>query len=420
MKVLVLGAGVIGTTTACFLAQKGHEVTVVDRCRDVAQETSFANGGIIHISLVEPWNAPGTALNFWRWIGREDAPALLRPGALPGLLGWGLGFLRNSSRARHARHTRINLRLALYSAKVLRDLRAATGIQYDQSTLGLLKVFRDRAALDHAVETARVLERHGVEHKVLDADEAVGLEPALAAVADRLVGGVHFPDDETGDAQKFTRAVADLAEREGAAFAHGTTIERIEADGDRVAGVVTDAGRMTADAYVLALANDSPKLARGLGIRLPIYPVKGYSLTAGLDGWNDAPRVPVVDESLKVGVVPLGDRLRMAGSAEFTGEDRALNERRAGYIWDGATRVYPAIAHHVERNAARAWTGLRPMTPDGPPILGATRYANLFLNTGHGHLGWTMACGSARVVADLVSGTAPEIDLDGLTAARFR
>jgi len=420
MKVLVLGAGVIGTTTAYFLAKEGHEVTVVDRATDVAQGTSFANGGIIHISLVDPWNAPGTAFKFWKWIGREDSPALLRPGAIPGMLGWGLAFLRNSSRSRHAHHTLINLRLALYSARVLKTVRAEAGLDYDHGERGLMKVFRDRESLDHATALARFLEPHGVRHRALSVGEVVALEPALGSVAGELAGGVHFPDDESGDARRFTRAIADRAEAMGVDFRFGARIERLDVKNGAIAGVATPDGRIEADAYVLALGTDSPRFGRELGIRLPIYPVKGYSLTAPLDGWNDAPATPVVDETLKVAAVPLGDRLRLAGNAEFAGHDLALDERRAGNIWNGAVRMYPALARHVERAKAEPWTGLRPMTPDGPPILGATKYPNLFLNTGHGHLGWTMAAGSARVVADIVSGREPEIDLDGLLAARFQ
>lgn len=420
MKVLVLGAGVIGTTTAWFLARHGHEVSVLERSADVAQGTSFANGGIIHISLVDPWNAPGIAFKFWRWIGREDSPLLLRPSALPGMLGWGLAFLRNSSRTRHERHTLINLRLALYSAQALKDVRAEAGLEYDQSQRGFTKVFRERKALEEAVALARFLEPHGVRHRTLSVDEVVGLEPALESIAGELVGGVHFPDDETGDARRFTRAIADRAEDLGVDFRFETRIERLEAANGRIKGVLTDKGRIEADAYVLALATESTRFGRDLGIRLPICPVKGYSLTVPVDGWNDAPRAPLIDETVKTAVVPLGDRLRLAGNAEFAGHDLAIDERRAANIWDGATRIYPALARHVERAKAEPWAGLRPMTPDGPPILGPTEYANLFLNTGHGHLGWTMAAGSARVVADIVSGHEPEIDLDGLTAARFQ
>ena len=419
MKVLVLGAGVIGTTTAYFLARDGHEVTLVDRRPDVAQETSFANGGIIHISLVDPWNAPGVALKLLRWLGREDSPLLLRPGALPGMLGWGLAFLRNSTAARHRRHTLVNLRLALYSAKVLRQLRAETDLAYDHAEQGLTKLFRDPQELEHAVAFSRLLEPHGVAHRVLDRAEILALEPALEAGGKGIVGAVLFPDDETGDARMFTRAVADLAEAAGAELRLGTSVEAIEAAGDRITGVRTGAGRLSADAYVLALGSYSPLLARPLGLRLPIYPVKGYSLTAPLDGWNAAPRLPIVDEALKVGLIPLGDRLRIAGSAEFGGYDSTPQARRADYVWRNAVQVYPELARHVDRAAIQPWAGLRPMTADGPPILGATRFANLFLNTGHGHLGWTMACGSARAVADVVSGRSPEIDLDGLTAARF-
>jgi D-amino-acid dehydrogenase len=258
-----------------------------------------------------------------------------------------------------------------------------------------------------------------VAHRVLDRDEILTMEPALEAGGKEIVGAVLFPDDETGDARMFTRAVADLAEDAGVAFRLNTSIEAIESAGDRITGVRTSAGRLSADAYLLALGSYSPILARPLGLRLPVYPVKGYSLTAPLDGWNGAPRLPLVDEALKVGLIPLGNRLRIAGSAELAGYDLTPQARRADYVWRNAVQVYPDLARYVDRASIQPWAGLRPVTSDGPPILGPTRFGNLFLNTGHGHLGWTMACGSARAVADVIAGRAPEIDLQGLTAARF-
>jgi len=420
MRVLVLGGGVIGVTTAWFLARDGHEVSLIEREQGVALGTSYANGAMIHTSLVEPWNEPGIAFKLLKWIGRDDAPAVLRPAAVPGMLGWGLAFLRNATATRHRRHTLVNLRLALLSAKTLKEVRRETGIEHDQRERGILKILREPAALDAGIAHAKMLAGEGdLPFRVLDRAAVFALEPALAEGGDTIQGGILFPEDESGDCHLFTRRLAEAFERAGGRLQLGSTLERIEADGDRISGVIADGTRLEADAYVLAAGWNSPALARGLGLRLPVNPVKGYSITAPRGGWNEAPQIAVVDESLKVGVVPLGDRLRLAGSAEFTGADLTLNRRRSDYIWRTALKVYPALGRHVDQQAMERWTGLRPMTPDGPPILGPTRYRNLLLNTGHGHLGWTFACGSAQVIAALVAGRTAPIALDGLTLDRF-
>jgi D-amino-acid dehydrogenase len=420
MRVLVLGGGVIGVTTAWFLARDGHEVNLVERERGVALGTSYANGAMIHTSLVDPWNEPGIALKLLRWIGRDDAPAVLRPKAIPGMLGWGLAFLRNATAERHRRHTLINLRLALLSAEALKEVRRETGIEHDQREHGILKVLREPAALDAGAAHATMLAGEGeVPFRVLDRAAVLALEPALAEGGDGIHGGILFPEDESGDCHLFTRRLADAFERAGGTLRLGSTVERIEGEGGRITGLIADGTRLEADAYVLAAGWSSPALGRRLGLRLPVQPVKGYSITAPRGGWNEAPQIAVVDETLKIGIVPLGERLRLAGSAEFTGADLSLNRRRSDYIWQTALKVYPALARHADPSAVERWTGLRPMTPDGPPILGPTRYRNLFLNTGHGHLGWTFACGSAQVIAALVAGQKPPITLDGLTLDRF-
>ena len=404
MRIVVLGGGVIGVTTAWFLARDGHEVTLIEREQGVALGTSYANGAMIHTSLVDPWNEPGIAFKLLKWLGREDAPAVLRPSAVPGTLGWGLAFLRNATAARHRRHTLVNLRLALLSARTLKEVRREAGIEHDQRERGILKVLRAQDELDAAVEHARMLAGAGdLPFRVLDRAGVFALEPALAEGGEGICGGIHFPDDESGDCHLFTRKLAEAFEQAGGRLMLGSTVDRVEAEGDRVTGAVVDGVRIDADRYVLAAGWRSPALARDLGLRLPVNPVKGYSITANRGGWNDAPQIAVVDEAFKIGVVPLGDRLRLAGSAEFTGADLTLNRRRSDYIWRSAAQVYPAMARHVDLEAAERWTGLRPMTPDGPPIFGPTRYRNLLLNIGHGHLGWTFACGSAQVIAALVA-----------------
>jgi D-amino-acid dehydrogenase len=392
----------------------------VEREPGVALGTSYANAAMIHTSLVDPWNEPGIALKLLRWIGRDDAPAVLRPAAIPGMLGWGLAFLRHSSAARHRRHTLVNLRLALLSTRTLKEVRRETGIEHDQRERGILKILREPAALDASIAHAEMLAGEGeVPFRVLDRAAVLALEPALAEGGEGIHGGILFPEDESGDCHLFTRRLAQALEREGGRLHLGSAVERIEAEGDRISGVIADGVRLEADAYVLAAGWSSPALGRGLGLRLPVNPVKGYSVTAPTGGWNEAPQIAVVDETLKIGIAPLGDRLRLAGSAEFTGADLSLNRRRSEYIWRTALAVYPALGRHVDLAAAERWTGLRPMTPDGPPILGPTRYRNLLLNTGHGHLGWTFACGSALLIAALVAGRTPPIALDGLRLDRF-
>lgn len=420
MRVLVLGGGVIGVTTAWFLARDGHEVSVVEREAGVALGTSYANGSMIHSCLVDPWNEPGIGLKLLKWLGRDNAPAVLRLAAVPGMLGWGLAFLRNSTADRHRDHTLINLRLALLSARLLKEVRGETGIEHDHRERGILKVLRNQAALDASARHAAWLAEQGaVRFQVLDRAAVMALEPALVEGGEGVQGGVVFPDDESGDCHLFTKRLAQALERKGATLRLRTEIERIEAQGDRITGVVTKDGRIEADAYVLATGWGSPALGQGLGLRLPINPVKGYSITVGRGGWNDSPQIAMVDETLKVGIVPLGDRLRLAGSAEFAGPDLTLDRRRSDYIWQTALKVYPALARHVDPAKMERWTGLRPMTPDGPPILGRSRYRNLFLNAGHGHLGWTFACGSAQIVAAEIAGKTPPIALDGLTIERF-
>ena len=420
MKIVVLGAGVIGVTSAYMLARAGHEVTVVDRQHEPAAETSHANGGLIHVSLVEPWNVPGIAKKALHWLGREDSPAMIRPSALPGLARWGLSFLRNSSSERHRRHTLVNLKLAIHSAAVLKQVRVETGLAYDHAERGLLRIYRDPTAMAQARAFAAVVEPYGIAHRVLDVPQLLDVEPALEPIREQLVGAIWFPDDESGDAGLFTRELAKVAERDhGVQFRFNESVEALRSEGDQVRSVRTGGGDLEPEAVVLALGSYSPQIAGTVGLKLPIYPVKGYSLTVPLDGWNAAPRTPISDESVKIGAVPLGQRLRLAGSAEFGGYDRTPRARRARYIWNSALKVYPALARRADPEAIEPWAGLRPMTPDGPPIIGRTRYRNLFLNTGHGHLGWTMACGSADVLAAVMDGRTPPVALDGLTFERY-
>lgn len=416
MHVIVIGAGVIGTTTAYYLARHGIEVKVVDRQPDVGLETSFANGGIIHPSMTDPWAAPGVPVMLLKSLGREGAPFLFRARALPGALGWGIRFLRNCTAERWRESAELLLRIAVYSRDALDALTEETGIDYDRGLVGTLKVFRDDLSMQAARRNTDLLGRFGLESRALDTAGCLELEPALIPIADQITGGVYYPGDRVGDAYKFTKAVAGLCVDLGVQFEFARTVTGLAAQESRISGLETDKGTMTADAYVLAMGSYSAALARGVGIRLPIYPVKGYSLTVSAAGWNQAPVAPVVDDGRKIAVTPLGDRLRVAGTVEFTGFDTSVNRNRTDALRLALKQLYPEFTMPDETGD---WSGLRPLTPDDRPILGHTPYRNLFMNTGHGHLGWTLACGSGRLVAELIAGQEPELSLAGFELSRY-
>jgi len=417
VKVLVLGAGVIGATTAYHLAEAGHQVVVLDRQSGAGLETSFANGGQISPCHAEPWANPGVLPKILKWLGREDAPLLFRWNRYdPALWAWGLRFLANCTSARAALNTERTLRVALYSRDCLRDLRQRLGLEYDQRTQGILHVYRSVREFEQGCRAAQLMNRFGLDRQIQDRDQCVAVEPALGAVRQHLAGGILTPGDESGDAHKFTRAMADHAARLGAEFRYGVTVNRLLTDGDRVLGAATDQGQVLADAVVLALGSWSPILSHPAGIRLPIVPAKGYSITLAADG-PAAPSISVTDDEHKMVYSRLGDRLRAAGTAEMAGHDPSLNERRWRLIVDRARALFPGAGDfdHVE-----PWAGLRPVTPDSVPLIGRTRLRGLWLNTGHGTLGWTMACGSARLLTALMADQSPDIDPSGLGLERFK
>ena len=416
MRVLVLGSGVIGVTTAHYLAQAGHEVTVVDRQREPALETSFANAGEISPGYSAPWAAPGLPIKAIKWLFMQHRPLVIWPVLDPALWLWGLRLLRNCTEARYDINKNRMLRLAEYSRACLEALRADTGIRYDERMQGTLQLFRTDAQVEGAAADIAILEHFGVRYEVLDRAGCVRVEPALARVQRKIAGGLRLPGDETGDCFKFTQGLARLAAQAGVTFCQGVNIRAVRAEGDRVTGVATDAGDLDADAYVVALGSYSPLLLRPLRIAVPVYPVKGYSLTVPITDAAKAPESTVMDETYKVAVTRLGDRIRVGGTAELKGYNLTLREARRDTLDHVVTDLFPG-GGDVSR--ATFWTGLRPMTPDGPPLIGPTRYSNLYLNTGHGTLGWTMAAGSGRVLADLISGRKPEVDLEGLTLARY-
>ncbi|MCX7171669.1 MAG: D-amino acid dehydrogenase [Proteobacteria bacterium] len=407
MRLIVLGAGVVGVTSAWYLAEAGHEVTVIDRQPTAAQETSFANGGQISVSHAEPWANPAAPLKVLEWLGREDAPLLWRWRADLQQWLWGLRFLRECTPGRTRANIAAILRLALYSRASLQALRQASGIAYDHLERGILHLYFDEREFAHAIRQAALMREFGCERIVKSAAECHLLEPALIHGKLRLVGGTFTAGDESGDACKFTQALAALGARRGIDFRYEQPIEGLQQQGGRITGVRLQGGEiLSADGYVVALGSYTPMLLRPLGIRLALVPGKGYSATLPLDAESIAPTVSLIDDQHKLVFSRLGERLRVAGTAEFAGHDTALNDVRCQALLERAMSLFP---HAGDRTRVEFWAGLRPVTPGNVPLIGATRFANLYLNTGHGTLGWTMACGSGRLLADLVSGRMPEI-----------
>ncbi len=416
MRVLVLGAGVVGTAAAYYLSDAGHEVTVVERGAGAGLETSFANGGIVGAFTARPWAHPEVPRMLVKWFGREDAPYIFRLRPDLAQWSWAIRFLRQCTRARFAETQEISLRLAQYSFACLKEVRARRSIDYDQRAEGVLHLFTTREALDTAAhhETSHPDKRFHAE--VLDIGETVAREPALEQSRERYAGALYFPNDESGDAHKFTVALAKLAEAQGVRFRFGERVIRLHREGDRVTGVETSGGLLEADAVVMSLGSYSPLFLRSLGIRVPIYPLKGYSVTIPTAGYNGAPTHGIHEGARRLVMSRLGDRLRCAGTAELDGYNSTIRPKRSQATLDAAMELFPNCG---DASQAERWIGFRPMTPDCVPILGRTRLRNLYMDTGHGSTGWTYACGSGRIVADIVSGREPEIDLAGLTVDRF-
>lgn len=411
MRVLVLGAGVVGTASAWYLARAGHQVTVIDRQPVAGNETSFANGGQISVSHAEPWANPHVLVRLRKWLGREDAPLLWRWRADPAQLAWGLRFLGECLPGSTRRNMEAIVAMALYSRGCLQRLRQELGLQYDHLERGILHIYTDREEFSVAMEAAQVMRHLGLDRLTVDTEKCLKIEPALAGARELLVGGDYTRSDESGDAHKFTQALAEQARAIGVDFRFGMDIERIASGGSKIAAVVArgneGAELLTADAYVVALGSYSPLLMKPLGITLPVYPAKGYSATLTLAEGSVAPMVSVTDDECKLVFSRLGNRLRVAGTAEFNGYNLDLNPVRCQALITRTRQLFPELKTVGE---PEFWCGLRPATPSNVPIIGRTRYSNLWLNTGHGTLGWTMACGSGAALAELVRGTLPEPD----------
>ena len=415
MRVIVLGSGVVGVTSAYYLARAGHEVTVVDRAAGPALETSFANAGQISPGYAAPWAAPGVPLKAVKWMFQKHAPLAIRLDGTSFQLSWMWQMLRNCTAERYAVNKGRMVRLAEYSRDCLQALRADTGIEYEGRTGGTLQLFRTQQQLDGAQKDIAVLRDANVAYELLGPGELARAEPALAAVSHKLTGGLRLPGDETGDCQLFTTRLAALAGELGVKFRYNTAIDALEVAGGKIAGVRCGNETLHADTYVVAFGAYSTQFLADI-VKIPVYPLKGYSITAPIVNAAAAPVSTVLDETYKIAITRFDNRIRVGGMAEIVGFDRKLRHARRETLEMCVNDLFPGGGDTAN---ATFWTGLRPMTPDGTPIVGRTPAANLFLNTGHGTLGWTMSCGSGQLLADLISGRRPAIQADDLSVHRY-
>lgn len=407
MRVVVLGAGLLGVTSAYYLAKEGHEVVVIDRRPEPAQETSFANAGLVTPGHASSWASPRAPMILLKSLWRNDTSLRYRLRLDPRMWLWSLQFLRNCTTARNRAATKTKIKLCLYSQAETLRVGQEEGLAWDRTAKGAIYLYSDPAAFRAGKESMRFLADQGIVVNVLDPDQLVALEPALARTKDKLAGGMHTPGDESGDARKFALGLADRAKALGVTFRLGEAITRIEMQGKRVTGIVTDKGQVKGDQYVMALGSYAPLLSRTVGFNLPIFPVKGYSVTLPIADPAEAPTIGGVHEEHLVAFSRLGDRLRLTATADFAGYDTEFEPSNFGHMLRVARELFPKAALYDRPDY---WACLRPMTPDGPPIMGPSPVSNLWLNAGHGHMGWTMACGSSRILVDQMLGRKPEID----------
>lgn len=416
MKIIVLGAGVVGLTSAWYLAQSGHQVTVIDRQAQSGEETSFANAGQISYGYSSPWAAPGIPLKALKWLAQKHSPLVIKPGMSPELYLWTMQMLNNCTEKNYKINKSRMLSVANYSRQCLLSLREKYQISYEGRQQGTLQVFRHQSQVDSIEKDMRLLAQSGTRCNLLNVDACVEKEPGLAIVKDKLVAGLHLPDDETGDCYQFCQQLTDMAKAAGVVFKFNVDVKRLLTENEKIIAVDSSIGTLSADAYVVALGCYSAQLLKPLGINLPVYPVKGYSLTIPMQNADFSPVSTVMDESYKVALTRFDDRIRVAGTAELSGFNLDLSAKRKATIAMVAEDLFPRGG---DMTKAEFWTGLRPMTPDGTPIIGKTKVSNLYTNTGHGTLGWTMACGSGKLLADIVSGCKPDINIDGLDSFRY-
>lgn len=417
MKVLILGSGVLGITSAWYLAKAGYEVTVLDRQPGPGLETSFGNAGMISPGYSAPWAAPGVPLKAIKWLMSEHAPLAIRPTSDPQQYRWMMQMLSNCTQGRYAVNKERMMRLAEYSRDCLIQLRADSGLDYEHRELGTLQLFRTQKQLDAAANDIAVLQRCGVPYQLLDRAGCIQHEPGLAPSSDKFVGGLRLPNDETGDCYMFTTQLAAKCAELGVNFLFNRTISSLLSHDNRIQGVsLTDGEVLTADQYVLALGSYSPQLVKPLGISLPIYPVKGYSLTIPVADPSMAPVSTIMDETYKVAITRFANRIRVGGMAELAGFDTELREKRRATLKMVINDLFPLGGQAQELDF---WTGYRPMTPDGTPIIGTSKLSNLFFNTGHGTLGWTMACGSSQLLVDRIAGSSMGISITGFELDRY-
>ena len=417
MNIIILGSGVVGVTSAYYLAQHGHQVTVIDRQAQPALETSFANAGQISPGYSSPWAAPGIPLKAAKWLLQQHAPLKIQPIIEPDMWKWMLQMLSNCTKGKYAINKERMMRIAEYSRDCFIEIRKSVGIEYENRSMGTLQLFRNQFQLDDISKDIVVLDKCHVPYELLDVTGCVKAEPALARVAEKLAGGLRLPNDETGDCFIFTQKLVEKTKQMGVNYKMNTRILEIRKEKGNITGVKTSAGTKKADAYVVAMGSYSTPVLEKVDVRLPIFPVKGYSLTVAITNPEAAPVSTVMDETYKVAMTRLNDRLRVAGTAELAAFSDALLDKRRATITKVVNDIFPD-AGNVEE--ADFWTGLRPMTPDGPPVVGATQYPNLFTNTGHGTLGWTMSCGSGQLLADLISGAPTKISTQGLDVSRYK
>ena len=415
---IIIGGGIVGLASAFELSQRGRRVVLLEAGAELAAETSFGPGGIFTPSMPEPWNGPGVAAHLWEGLTNPASAMRLRWSALPTLVGWGLRFLYHSAPRRHRVSTLANFLLCNFSTRVMREWRDSQGLQFDSVDAGSLKLFRDSASMAVPIATARWLAEHGLRFEVLDAAQTVAREPLLESIRNDIAGAIYYPDDSRGDCRAFALGLARLASQRGVDIRTNAKATRLMVEGNKVVGVEADGAHIAARNVVLSVATAGPRLLAPLGLTLPVRPAKGYSVTISIPGDNRIPAIPVIDDALHAAVVPLGNRIRLAGTAEFAGEDRSIDPARTANLKALMAGVYPDLAADLDKATTTEWTGLRPMSADGRPFIGETRIPGLWLNTGHGHLGLTMAAGSAVLLADLMQRGIPAIDPTPYSAIR--